>query len=348
MNRNQSVENQKGEIEFRKKLVQQQVSGAQLLKDEFSSLEIEQILRERMGDTFMQVSKLEQQGLNLSPYVEIGAERCQRSLVMENDLNISGAAIDMSFDMLKSCEHYSERFHRDKIPLRICCDAYNLPFKSNSIPFVLCYETLHHFPNPLPIVKELFRVLSPGGLFLFGEEPYKQILHFKIYKRDRIYSTKSLKRNRLRTLVDHFFSEAPCNEIEHGVIENHDISIDDWRSILELFQRKEVWITSLKYCSELYNPRNPLKFQIARLYGGWLSGTCTKPGSCESPARNICDAIVCPLCRHTGKELKLVKRERHLYCMNCYLTFPEVDNILFMFRREQLKELYPDIAVAQG
>jgi len=81
MNRIQSAVNKKAEIEFRKKLVQQQVSGAQVLKDEYSSLEIERILKERMDTTFKQVDKLEQQGFVLSPYIEIGAERCQRSLL---------------------------------------------------------------------------------------------------------------------------------------------------------------------------------------------------------------------------------------------------------------------------
>jgi SAM-dependent methyltransferase/uncharacterized protein YbaR (Trm112 family) len=348
MNRIQSAVNKKAEIEFRKKLVQQQVSGAQVLKDEYSSLEIERILKERMDTTFKQVDKLEQQGFVLSPYIEIGAERCQRSLVMENDLNISGAAVDISFDMLKSCEYYSERFNKNRIPLRVCCDAYNLPFISNSIPFVFCYETLHHFPDPLPIVREVFRVLSPGGLFLFDEEPYKQILHFKLYESDRIYSTKSLNKNRLRKLFDYFLSEAPCNEIEHGIIENHDISIDDWRSILEVFQQKNVRLESLKYIkSELYEPRSQLKFHIARLCGGELSGTCVKPGSCESPAMTINDAIICPSCRRVGEELKLVKMERHLYCVNCKSTFPEIDNILFMLCPDQLNELYPSIAVAQ-
>ncbi len=101
----------------------------------------------------------------MTPYIEIGAERCQRSLVMENDLACTGIALDISFDMLRCCEYYAHRFNKPRLPLRICADAYRLPFASGSVPFMFCYDTLHHFPDPVPVIKELFRVLSPGGPF---------------------------------------------------------------------------------------------------------------------------------------------------------------------------------------
>jgi SAM-dependent methyltransferase len=341
----QSANSKKGEIEFRKKLVQQQVEGIPALKDEFSDLEIETILRERMEKTFRQISELERQGYALSPYIEIGAERCQRSLVMENDLNISGAAVDISFDMLKSCEYYGGRFNKSKIPRRICCDAYNLPFVSDSIPFVFCYETLHHFPDPSPVVREIHRVLSPGGVFFFAEEPYKQALRFRLYKRGKAYSAESLKRNGLKRLLDHFFSEVSYNEIEYGIVENHDISIEEWRTILEVFQKKEVRLKSLKGLnSGLFEPGSSLRFNLARLCGGNLTGTCMKAGSREPSVKTIEEAMACPVCGSAGKDIALLSGERRLHCMNCDSSFPEVDNILHMFRPEQLKELYPDVS----
>ena len=68
-----------------------------------------------MKKTHDQMTLLQKLNITLSPYIEIGAERCQRSLVMENDLGLSGgAAIDISFDMLRSCNHYQDIFNKVK------------------------------------------------------------------------------------------------------------------------------------------------------------------------------------------------------------------------------------------
>lgn len=171
----QSLKSKKGEIQFRKKVSEQQVDGKHIFRDELDSKNIEGVLLNRMKETYKHVSLLKRNGITVSPYLELGAERCQRSLVMENDLGASGAAVDISFYSLKSCDHYRSVFKKSKMPLRICCDAYNLPFMAGSIPFAFCYETLHHFPDPTPIVKEIHRVLSPGGHFFFDEEPFARI-----------------------------------------------------------------------------------------------------------------------------------------------------------------------------
>lgn len=142
----QQVVNQRGEIRFREKLYRQQVEGEKIFEDEFDGKGIEAILETRMTKTLRDMRLLQEYGILLSPYIELGAERGQRSLVMENDLGGTGAAVDISYALLKSTNHYQRIFKRSKSPLRICCDANNLPFMSSSVPFVFCYETLHHFP----------------------------------------------------------------------------------------------------------------------------------------------------------------------------------------------------------
>lgn len=51
-------------------------------------------------------------------------------------------------------------------------DVEKLPFKKDSIPMVICTDVLEHFPDPHKPLKEIFRVLSPGGL-LIGSVPVK-------------------------------------------------------------------------------------------------------------------------------------------------------------------------------
>jgi SAM-dependent methyltransferase len=215
----QQIESQQGEIAFRKKLAQQQVEGLNVFTDEYDPKVIETILHERMAKTLEQISALKEKGVTLSPYVEIGAERCQRSLVMENEIGAAGAAVDISFGMLKSCDYYRKLFNKNKTPLRICCDANNLPFASGSIPFVFCYETLHHFPDPTPIIKEIYRITFHGGYFFFDEEPYKRVLHLNLYKGKKIYSRESLNANKTRKIVDHFF--AASYRHAHEACTNH-------------------------------------------------------------------------------------------------------------------------------
>lgn len=51
-----------------------------------------------------------------------------------------------------------------KSPLaQVKADLCNLPFKSNSFDFILCNHVFEHIPNDQMAMKELFRVLKPGG-----------------------------------------------------------------------------------------------------------------------------------------------------------------------------------------
>ena len=42
-------------------------------------------------------------------------------------------------------------------------DICNLPFKDNSFDFILCNHVLEHIPDDTKAMKELYRILSPGG-----------------------------------------------------------------------------------------------------------------------------------------------------------------------------------------
>ncbi|MBK7257299.1 MAG: class I SAM-dependent methyltransferase [Ignavibacteriae bacterium] len=276
----QSSTAKRAEIEFRRKLFEQQVEGQTIFSDEFDGKGIEAILGERMEETLRQMRSLRETGVPLSPYLEIGAERCQRSLVMENDLGAAGAAVDISFDMLRSGAHYAKVFKKSNVPLRVCCDANVMPFLTGSMPFVFCFEVLHHFPDPTPIIAQIHRVLAPGGCFFFAEEPYRQVLRVKLYRSGKIYSRETLRASKIKRLLDRFFAEPRCNEVEHGIIENHDIPLSVWKNALAAFSGKRVTLSSARVIQTgLYPLRNPLKYFAAKMLGGVLSGTCTKAGA---------------------------------------------------------------------
>jgi SAM-dependent methyltransferase len=343
----QLTKNQKGEIEFRKKLYFQQVEGRPVLEDEFDAPGIKKILEGRMKRTFDQMNTLGQKGVGLSPYVEIGAERCQRSLVMENDLGADGAAVDISYDLLRSCNHYAEIFSRPKSPVRICCDANNLPFITSSIPFVFCYETLHHFPEPTPITEEIYRVLLPGGCFFFDEEPYQQVLHVNLYKGRKIYSGDSLNRSMTRRVLDKFFCTQSCNEAEHGIIENHNISVRSWKRALTQFEEKDIDLNATSRYrilrSKLFNPASYMRHFVAYLLGGTVSGVAKKRGNPIRRSRSIYDALICPSCRQTGSEVRVHQRDSSFLCAKCSKLYPVINEVLFLFTYDKFEELYPEI-----
>jgi uncharacterized protein YbaR (Trm112 family) len=79
----QTIDSQRGEIEFRKKLSVQHVTGEKLLAEYYDKDEHDKILQERMEKTASDMRKL-QSTIALSPFIELGAERCQRSLVLAN------------------------------------------------------------------------------------------------------------------------------------------------------------------------------------------------------------------------------------------------------------------------
>jgi len=341
----QQLESQLGEIEFRKKLIQQQVDGAQIFEDEFDRKGIEEILNRRMQKTFEQINALKEKGIPVSPYLEIGAERGQRSLIMENEVGATGAAVDLSYDMLKSCEYYQKVFNKKNMPARICCDANFLPFASDSIAFVFCYETLHHFPDPTPIIKEIHRVLAPAGCFFFDEEPYKRVLHFDLYESKKIYSAEYRSAGLFRKTMDYFFARHSCNETEHDIIENEEIQLQTWKRALSVFDNKDIALQSLKnhLRTELFSSNNYLKYFGAYLFGGNISGVCRKSGVNTNAVKTVQDALICPSCLMDALETSLTACDSGYLCRRCNKLFPLFDGIIFLLSHEKLAKLYSEI-----
>lgn len=48
-------------------------------------------------------------------------------------------------------------------------DAMNLPFQDEMFDIVICNASFHHYTRPLTAVKEIKRVLKPGGTLVLGD-----------------------------------------------------------------------------------------------------------------------------------------------------------------------------------
>jgi len=71
--------------------------------------------------------------------------------------------IDMSEDSLS----VARRFDSTKSVNYMHADAYSLPFPDHSFDVVTAMDFLEHVEDPASVIKELSRVLKPGGIFIF-------------------------------------------------------------------------------------------------------------------------------------------------------------------------------------
>lgn len=62
----------------------------------------------------------------------------------------------------------------------IVCDITSIPEKDESFDAILCSEVLEHVPDPVLALKELARLLKPGGTLLVTA-PFCSLTHFAPY-----------------------------------------------------------------------------------------------------------------------------------------------------------------------
>ena len=68
---------------------------------------------------------------------------------------------------------------RSNASLPVMADAYFLPFKNESLEFVIASEILEHLNSPEIAAKEIFRVLKPGGKAIVST-PYKEKIRYAL------------------------------------------------------------------------------------------------------------------------------------------------------------------------
>jgi len=125
----------------------------------------------------------------MTPFLEIGANAGHTSYMLANQFGGEGFALDLSADALRHGTVLMDRWQLTRAPIRVAGDAVNLPFRDGSIQFVMACQMLSQFMNIESVFLEVKRVLAPGGVFLFTEEPLRRLLSLRIYRapyRDRM------------------------------------------------------------------------------------------------------------------------------------------------------------------
>ena len=86
-------------------------------------------------------------------------------------LDVDPKAKSRAKENIKKCQCAVEILHSD---------AAYLEIPDNSVDMVFCHQSFHHLVNQDRAVEEFFRVLKPGGVFLFAESTRRYIHSFII------------------------------------------------------------------------------------------------------------------------------------------------------------------------
>lgn len=121
-------------------------------------------------------------------------------------------------------------------------DAENLPFAEGSFERVTCRIAPHHFPDMARFVREVARVLAPGGLFLLIDCMAPSDPELDIFD-NRVEKWRDPSHGRSCTVEEWqaFFAEAGLS-IEHLEFFRKSHDYDDWtlRSQLPLDEKEQL------------------------------------------------------------------------------------------------------------
>lgn len=330
----QSIKNKKAEVQFRTLLKE-----GKFKHQEPSDQELVKILEERVEKARTTFARLKNKGIKLSLFLEIGAERGQRSMLLASEFNADGYMLDISLESLQSADALKSQINLSVIPQPVCADAEALPFPDNSFAFVFTYQTLHHFPNPSPILKEIYRVLTPGGAFFFDEEPVRQLINLRLWRRPTKlrWWEKMLK----ATTLLHFISEIGKSETEAGIIETA-FDLKTWQKALDIFDEADVTLSVFPFGlpQTIKKSKNPnwlippktINF-LVDLMGGGIAAICTKKGTLK-PKRPVFTCSSCP------SHSQLQRKKQYLLCPNCKDIYPIAHNIPILIEKNLRKKLY--------
>jgi SAM-dependent methyltransferase len=171
-----------------------------------------------------------------SPFLEIGANVGHTSYLLANELGGEGFALDLSADALRHGIALMDRWGLERAPVRMAGDALHLPFRDGSLRLVMTYQTLSQFLDIEKVFVEVKRVLAPGGVFLFAEEPLRRLLSLRLYRAPyrnlmRPWERKLADWGLLGYLVQDHIGAA--QEENFGIRQNHTMYLADWMRLVE-------------------------------------------------------------------------------------------------------------------
>lgn len=287
-----------------------------------------------------------------TPFLEIGANVGHTSYMLVNEFGAEGFALDISADALRWGITLQEQWNLPRAPVRVAGDALHLPFRDGALRMVAAFQMLSQFMDIEAVILEVKRVLAPGGVFLFAEEPLRRWLSLRLYRCPYYDRMKPWERRLYHWgLLGFLVRDVIGAEQEEsfGIRQNHSLYLRDWRRMLARHFsecRHEVlvpengpaerWLKRLAVRLDPY--RSP--WRAAHLLGGTLAAACRKAGPPQSPpwSQDRFERLLeCPDCRGEFER----DREDALVCRGCGYQAPLEGGVYNLLPSAEKKELYP-------
>ncbi len=289
---------------------------------------------------------------SFTPFLEIGANAGHTSYFLANELGAEGFALDISADSLRHGIALQEQWGMPKAPIRMAGDALRLPFQDGSLRTVLAYQMLSQFQDIEAVILEVKRVLAPGGIFIFGEEPMRRALSLRLYRCPYVETMKPWERKLHEWgLLGYLVRDVigAHQEESFGIRQNHRMNLGHWHDLVRkhfVAQEYEICVPErgwgergMKRLARVLDPYGS-DWRGARALGGTLAASCRKAGE---PQQRIYDPeyfdalLACPDC---GGDLRRSKADA-LVCQKCTYSAPNEGGVYNLLNSADKKELYP-------
>ena len=169
----------------------------------------------------------------ITPFLEIGANAGHSSYMLANEFGGEGFALDISADSLRHGRALMDAWNLERAPVRVAGDAANLPFADGSLQFVCAFQMLSQFMDVESVFREVARVLRPGGVFFFSEEPLRRKLSLRLY-RCPYYETMKPWERKLSDwgLLGYLVRDVigAHQEESFGIRQNHSMNLPHWHA----------------------------------------------------------------------------------------------------------------------
>ena len=292
----------------------------------------------------------------MTPFLEIGANAGHSSYMLVNEFGEQGFALDISADALRHGKALMERWRLQRAPVRLAGDALCLPFADSSLRTVLAFQLLSQFQDIEAVFLEVKRVLQPGGLFLFADEPVRRLLSLRLYRAPYWEQMKPWER-RLHTwgLLGYLTKDVigAAQEEGFGIRQNHRMTLKDWDALVrkhfagheyELFIQRRGWGEEAAFRLGKRIDRNRSDWVPARLLGGTIAAMCRKAGAAieTSASQHMMDDGFERLLRCPDCHAAVIRDETDgLHCGACGYSAPDEDGVYNLLPSVEKRELYP-------
>ncbi len=292
----------------------------------------------------------------MTPYLEIGANAGHSSYMFSNEFGEQGFALDISADALRYGKLLMDRWQLDRAPVRIAGDALNLPFADNSLRTVVAFQMLSQFQDIEAVFLEVKRVLQPGGIFYFAEEPVRRMLSLRLYRAPYWEQMKPWEKKLHQWGLLGYLTKdviGAHQEESFGIRQNHRMTLKDWHELIrkhfidheyQLFIAERGWGERVVKNLGRKIDRHGSDWVPARLLGGTLAAFCRKEGRTAFPAGGFPPIescfetyLRCPDCHGALRR----GESDTLECGTCRYAAPDEAGVYNLLPSAEKKELYP-------